>query len=352
MPRAILLVSLFVLMAADPRPSVEKQLFDFENEADLKAFVPLELEGAKTKEPAPRAELSSEHVSSGKQSLKITFAGGTWPTLISTRVPPVWDEFETFHADVTVTKPCLLGFQVMQEKSRRGGGYDGAVSRWAKTVLATPGTHHISAALHPNGWSAVRRKLEDGKDLGDVVSIEIFVYKPTPGETIWVDNIRLSSKKETTAPAKPKLFKVAGTDLEVEGVRDLGKKLAPGWKKPASVTREQVEDSFKKQLAELKKKHPGAVLAVFRAGAAGYDPAQPDKVFQGWQDAYWSSHGPDGMTLERTDNRGKSATHEVFMRHRSPLMRVDLSSVPNGAKILAAQLVLVRARPLADDRQG
>jgi hypothetical protein len=32
---------------------------------------------------------------------------------------------------------------------------------------------------------------------------------------------------------------------------------------------------------ELKKKHPGAVLAVFRDGAKGYDPANPDKVYAG-----------------------------------------------------------------------
>src|SRR4029077_18897677 len=35
---------------------------------------------------------------------------------------------------------------------------------------------------------------------------------------------------------------------------------------------------------------------------------------------------------------------EIFMRHRSPLMRVDLKSIPPGSNILAAQFVLVRAR--------
>ena len=85
-----------------------------------------------------------------------------------------------------------------------------------------------------------------------------------------------------------------------------------------------------------------AILAILRDGEKGYDPAHPDKVYAGWKDAYWSSHGPDGMTLERTDNIGKQGSHEVFMRHRSPLMRVDLASIPKGSEILAARLVVIR----------
>ena len=39
------------------------------------------------------------------------------------------------------------------------------------------------------------------------------------------------------------------------------------------------------------------------------------------------------------------------MRHRSPLMRVDLSTIPTGSTILAAQLLIVRADPkIVDDR--
>jgi hypothetical protein len=38
------------------------------------------------------------------------------------------------------------------------------------------------------------------------------------------------------------------------------------------------------------------------------------------------------------------------MRHRSPLMRVDLSSIPTGATILAAHLVVIGAEKYLDDR--
>src|SRR5262249_34669596 len=78
-------------------------------------------------------------------------------------------------------------------------------------------------------------------------------------------------------------------------------------------------------------------------GENGYDPANPDKVFSGWKDAYWSSHGPDGMTLDRAENFGKHASQEIFMRHRSPLMRVELDSIPKGSNVLAAKFVVVRA---------
>ena len=112
---------------------------------------------------------------------------------------------------------------------------------------------------------------------------------------------------------------------------------------------EQIDAAFKARFDELKKKHPGAVLAVLRDGEKGYDPAKPDKVYAGWKDAYWSSHGPDGLTVDRAENLGKHATHEIFMRHRSPLMRVDLSSIPTGSEILAAQLVIVPAHEYPKD---
>jgi hypothetical protein len=41
-------------------------------------------------------------------------------------------------------------------------------------------------------------------------------------------------------------------------------------------------------------------------------------------------------------NRSRAETQEIFMRHRSPLMRVDLSSIPERSQILAARLIVVR----------
>ena len=333
--------------APEPKAAEETLLFDFEEQADLKAWSNLELPEDKAKEPPAKIELSTENATRGKQSLKLTFAGGRWPTITTTQIPADWMPYWTFKADVTASRRCVVGFSVLQEKSQRGGGWDATVSRWTKTEFLNPGKNTITGLLHdPNNYSINTK-------LGKVIRFEIFMYTPHRGEAIFVDNIRLSTAKEL--PPKPVTkFSVLGTDLivsgEISGVRELGLKLRDRWSKPEKKTLEQVEQEFRTLHGELKKKHPRAVLAVLRDGERGYDPANPDRVYAGWKDAYWSSHGPDGETVERSRNTGREAGHEVFMRHRSPLMRVDLSSICRGSDILAAKLVIIRAsdRPIKE----
>jgi hypothetical protein len=95
---------------------------------------------------------------------------------------------------------------------------------------------------------------------------------------------------------------------------------------------------------------PNVGDTLLRDGEKGYDSAQPNKAYAGWKDAYFTSHGPDGNYIRRSKNDGKSGTHEIFMRHRSPLMHVDLSSIPSGSEILAARLIIVRASTIAENR--
>jgi hypothetical protein len=111
---------------------------------------------------------------------------------------------------------------------------------------------------------------------------------------------------------------------------------------------DDIEKEFRAAYDDIKKKHPKAMLAIFRDGEKGGDPREPDKVYTGWKDAYWSSHGPDGETVQRATNFGKAATQEIFMRHRSPLMRVEVGSIPKGAVIHAARLIIVRANDVYD----
>jgi hypothetical protein len=336
-------VALVLVGAAPPAaPAVkEKVLFDFEDPDDLKAWSNLNLPDAREKEPPVQLELSDQHATSGQRSLKLTFAGGTWPTVTITQVLDDWLPYQTFRADVTVDRPCVVGFTALQEKSVRGGGWDACISRWAKTALLRKGTNHVAATIpQPNDYSISAR-------WGKVVRFEVFMYRPHDGESVFVDNVRLTTEK-LPPPGKTR-FTVAGSDLVLEGkssadaVIALGKKWKDRWSKPESRTLEQVEADFREQYEALKKKHPRAVLAVLRDGEKGYDPAHPDKVYAGWKDAYWTSHGPDGDYVQRAENRGRSASQEVFMRHRSPLMYVDLSSVPAGSSVLAARLVVVRA---------
>ncbi|MFO0966758.1 MAG: DNRLRE domain-containing protein [Gemmataceae bacterium] len=334
--RTLLLCLCFVApppLGAGEKAPPERLLFDFEDAAALKDWS--NLDSGKAREPAARIERSTEHATSGKHSLKITFAGGRWPTITTTNVPANWMPYWTFKADVTVGRHCVVGFTVLQEKSRRGGGWDATVSRWTKTEFLQPGTNTVVGTLHdPNHYSI-------NDKLGKVVRFEIFMYGPHGGESIFVDNIRIAAAKETK-PAAVTKFRVAGTELEVSGVRELGKTLKSSSKKPTAKTLDEVEKEFRARYEELKEKHPRAVLAILRDGEKGFDPARPDKVYAGWKDAYWSSHGPDGMTVERATNEGRHAGHEVFMRHRSPLMRVDLSSIPKGSTILDARLLVVR----------
>src|SRR5262249_31603334 len=159
------------------------------------------------------------------------------------------------------------------EKSQRGGGWDATVSRWTKTELLKPGKNVVAGLLHdPNNYSI-------NTTLGKVVRFEIFMYNPHHGESIHVDNVRLSTAKE--APPRPvNRFQVLGGDSEVPGevasVRELGQRLKDRWTKPEKKTLAQVTAEFRSHFAELKKNHPRAVLAMLRDGEAGYDPANPE----------------------------------------------------------------------------
>jgi hypothetical protein len=336
---------------ANPAQPEELLLFDFEKADDLKAWTNLEIPGAKLKEPAAAIERST-----GKHALKITFAGGNWPTVTTTSVPADWDAWHTLKAEVAVSRPCVVGFTVLQERSKSGDGYEEATSRWTRTLFLKAGKNPISAALRPASGNALDPKR------GKVVRFEVCMYNPREGEAIYLDNIRLSKMKEKEPPPKMS-FAVAGTDWVLDGVNssgvlsagaaiELGKKLKAGWTKSEDRTVAQLEEELTAQYGELKKKHPRAVLAVLRDGEKGYDPREPDKAFAGWKDAYFSSHGPDGMYRARAQNRGRDETQEIFMRHRSPLMRVDFSSIPTGSNILAAQLIVVRAREDRDPRKA
>lgn len=350
--RNLLIVSLiglpFGIAIAAERPDLpvnESQeklvLFDFEKETEFQTWRHLDL--LKASEPRPRIEQTTENATSGSGCLKVTFDGGTWPTVISSQVPGDWSEWHTFQADVIAPRQCVVGFCVMQEGSTRDSGWDGGVSRWARTQFLQPGRNTISGNLHPNEWSALRTTLENGRILGKVVSLEFFVYRPHQGEAFFIDNIRILKAKVTPAAENVQKFKVLGTDLAVSGVQELGKKFIDKWAMPEPQTVEQVESRFKADYEKLKLTHPHAILAILRDGEAGFDRTDPDKVFAGWQDAYWSSHGPDSLNVDRSSNFGSAATQELFMRHRSPLMRVDLSSIPVGSRILAAKLLVVRS---------
>jgi hypothetical protein len=206
-----------------------------------------------------------------------------------------------------------------------------------------------------------------GKDYARVTTFDILMVDPHDGDAIFVDNIRLSPEAPAaTTPLHidyvyspgqdhafwPKLEKkipVLGTEIEVANATELGDRLKARWVKPQDRTVEQIEADIKAQFEELKKKHPGAVLAVLRDGARGYDPASPEKIYSGWKDCGTTAHPPTSLTVASLRNVGKAEKMETVFRLRPALMRVDLASIPAGAQVLAARLLLVRANPLAKD---
>lgn len=298
-------------------------------------------------EPQVKAEIVTDGATSGKQALKITFDGGEWPTIGTTAVPEVrWAAYKTIVADVTVPRPCVIGFCMMQEKSLRGDGYNEGVSRWDATAFLHAGKNEVVLPLVERGSPRI------DKSRGNVVSFEIYMYEPRKGESILVDNIRASRTKPAEPPKVE--FSVLGTDMTFkanysgDALAELNKKLKDKWVKAEPKTLDQVEADFRKQFEDIKAKNPKAVLAIFRDGEAGFDAKDPQKVFAGWKDAYVNGHGPDGCVWGRAAKHGKETYSEQFMRHRGRLNQVDLSAIPTGSTILAAQFIQINAGMKAD----
>src|SRR6185436_12407222 len=173
----------------------DRVLFTFDKAEEAAAWANLEL----AKEPAAKVELTPA------KSLKVTFAGGRWPSIATSAVPEDWSPWKTLTAEVTVERPCLIGFQAIQERSKRDPGWDGAISRWARTVFLKPGKNEIRASLEDpsgNGYGL------NPKKYGKVTSFEIFLYAPHARETMEIDSIRLLRVKFSDA-ATPEKFKVA-----------------------------------------------------------------------------------------------------------------------------------------------
>lgn len=351
MMRITTALALFALLGGAPR--VETMLFDFEEADDAARWTAMTIPEAKTESPAPSVELSQESATSGKNSLKITFKGGLWPAVACDRIaaPGDWTEFQTLRADVTVDRPCIVGFRALQARSLEPEmikKFDGRAC-WDKTATLEPGRNEITVVLHDRSYPL-------NPKLGDVVRFAIYAYKPADGLTVYVDRVRVCSDwpephnigyfspfscdgystakmRDYEAAKAMTRFRVAGTDKTVADVVELGKSMREGWSEPPDFTLEQAEAQFKALTEELRKQHPGAVAVVLRDGENGYT---------GWRDTHISSHGPDGPNDWRTGSFGKKDALEAFMRHRSVLLRVDLSPIPAGATVLAARLWLTR----------
>src|SRR5260221_5472282 len=78
-PLAVIIT--FVTVLCGSASAEEKMLFDFEQPTDAQPWSSLATNDAKEKEPPATIAISEQHATSAKHSLKITFAGGTWPAV-------------------------------------------------------------------------------------------------------------------------------------------------------------------------------------------------------------------------------------------------------------------------------
>jgi hypothetical protein len=341
--------------AADDKDQV---LFDFAGESAVKDWAPVKLPEIEKEQPAPTIEVVANPKAKAEgKCLKITFAGGDWPTVATTKIPVQgnWKTFQTLKAEVTVDRPSVAYFRVYQGKPDDKAPQP----RWQKTMILQPGHNDVTLMLR-NGIGS----LDPGK--GDVTSFVIGMFRPEKDQTLLVGNVRLSpdwpppkvlgwyspynhdgysaaaAQDYAKTGVVPK-FKVLGTDLEVESLPDLAKREKDKWAKPEPKTIDQVEADFKAEFDKLKRTHPAAKLVVLRDGEKGWNPTDPDKAYDGWKIVYVNCHGPDGPNPGRENTPALGDTVEVFMRHRGVLMRADLASIPKDATILAAKLVVTRA---------
>jgi hypothetical protein len=323
-------------------------LFAFENGGAVD-WAPVALPDVEGTQPAPKVAADN--------GLKITFDGGDWPAIGTKRIPIEgnWREFQTLKADLTVDRPCVACVRISQGEPDAKGQQP----HYERTLTLQPGLNAVTLLIRHGIGSMDPEK-------GNVTSFALSMFRPEKGQTLLVQNVRLSrdwpppkvlgwyspynhdgyssaAAQDYARTGAVRKFKVLGTELEVESLPALAAQLMPGWSRPEPKAIEQVEAEFRAEFQRLKKDHPQAVLAILREGEQGWDPAHPDRPYEGWKYVYLNCHGPSGPNRGREVTPPPSETAEVFMRHRSVLLRADLSSIPAGATILAARLVVTRA---------
>ena len=296
------------------------------------------------KEPTVKIAWTTEGATRGKHAMKLTFAGGRYPT-VGLKLPAEdWLRYNAFHADVTAERECMVIFRAIPEAANHGTSYNEGVSRWEFAARLSAGRNTLTAPRPDYAETRWKR----------ISTFEIYMHEPNEGESIVVDNIYLSNERPASTSTFNERtqwpeagFKVAGTDLIVRNADDLGDKLKlkETWVKPEAKTVEQVEAEVRAELEKIRKDHPRAVLVMLRQGQKGCDPANPDREFTGWECGYGYTHLPMGLAMTCSTNAGKVEQCEACLRGRPSYHRVDLSSIPEGAEILAARLIVVRSIP-------
>src|SRR5262245_1096785 len=171
--------------AADDKDSV---LFDFAVKAMELDWVPVKLPEVAGDQPAPKVEIirvpkAKSNSGSDEDCLQITFDGGDWPTVGTSKLPMLgtWKEFQTLKANLTVDRPSVAYFRIYQGKPDDKPQQP----RWEKTMMLQPGRNEVTLMIRIGIGS-----MDAGKGAG--TSFIIGMFKPEKGQKLLVSNVRLS----------------------------------------------------------------------------------------------------------------------------------------------------------------
>ncbi len=329
----ILILLLSNLLSAD-----ELTVFGFEDHTIGYNWISSSVPGLKAETAQVKVERVRENATEGENALRLTFSGGDMPAAkytLPASEKNLWGIYRTFKADVTVGRDCVVFFIAKYGKND-----------WTKIARLSAGKNTVIDLF--------------SQSVDTVSEFYIGMYAPKVGEQIFIDNVRLTTKRpETITPFRyqepldlandaakyEKKFKtpfsIFGSDLTAENVKDFMGKMSGRDTSLAGKPAAEIDAAIKSEFAEIKKTHPNALLSVFRAGDGGFDPKSPSKIYTGWKDCGLSCHGPASINLGKFANIAGNTTLELFSRGRAPLMQADFSIIPAGAEILSARLVLV-----------
>lgn len=151
------------------------KLFDFESDTELEYL---------NWECHKWFELSDDHATSGKYSLRVVLPPGQFPGIKFIDVENNWSSYRQFNMDVFNPEAEPFTFHVRIDDKKSGWEYE---DRFDRDFKIQKGMNHISISLASVKANVTRRPL----DLSHIERLMLFVPGNDKKRTFYLDNIRL-----------------------------------------------------------------------------------------------------------------------------------------------------------------
>jgi hypothetical protein len=156
-------------------PAAQKILFDFESESELEKL---------NWECHKWFELSEEHATSGKHSLRVILPPGQYPGINFQEIKKDWSESNYLKMDIFNPSGEDLKFHIRIDDNKSGWEY---ANRFDKDFEMTQGMHHISIST-----DSIRTNMHDHPlNLKKIKRMMVFIPNNMQKREIYLDNIRL-----------------------------------------------------------------------------------------------------------------------------------------------------------------